>query len=392
MKYRVLCYLLLPVTAAFAAAPEVSNIRANQRAGTKLVDIYYDVTDAENDPLTVAIQISSNAGSSWNIPARTLTGDVNFNVTPGANRHIVWNAGADWNRNYTTQGKVRILADDAPTTPPVSTMAFVPAGFSNPGREIYTSAFFMDKTEVSKAEWDAVYSWAITNGYDFFSSGSAAGSDFPVTHINWHDAIKWCNARSEKEGLTPCYYTDTGRTVVYRAGLTALDNNWVDWDANGYRLPTRAEWLKAYWGGNEGSNFYPWPSSGGSSGDHINGSFGNYRRSYDPWETTYNENATPVGYYDGNQTPSGVDMSNGYGLYDMFGNVSEWCWDRSFSGWYDQPEAQDDNSKGPNDGTGRRRSVYGLNFEDYASTSTHSNYFDDTYTQDSIGFRTVRTH
>ena len=127
------------------------------------------------------MQISSNAGSSWNIPARTLTGDVNFNVTPGTSNHIVWNAGADWNRNYTASGKVRILADDAPTTPPIASMAFVPAGFSNPGKEIYTSAFFMDKTEVSKAEWDA----------------------------------------------------------------------------DGYRLPTRAEWVKAYWGGNEGSNYFP---------------------------------------------------------------------------------------------------------------------------------------
>ena len=168
MKTVVFAYILLPITAAFAAAPEVSNIRANQRAGTKLVDIYYDVTDAENDPLTVAVQISSNAGSSWNIPARTLTGDVNFNVTPGANNHIVWNAGADWNRNYTTQGKVRILADDAPTTPPVATMAFVPAGFSRPGfanwvfEDVYTSAFFMDKTEVSKSLWDTVYNWALS--------------------------------------------------------------------------------------------------------------------------------------------------------------------------------------------------------------------------------------
>lgn len=388
MNYSVLSYLLLPVTVAFAAAPEVSNIRANQRAGTKLVDIYYDVTDVESDPLTVAVQISSNAGSSWNIPARTLTGDVNFNVTPGANNHIIWNAGADWNRNYTTQGKVRILADDAPTTPPVATMAFVPAGFSNPGKEIYTSAFFMDKTEVSKSLWDTVYNWAIANGYQFDNAGAATASDHPVVNINWHDAVKWCNARSEKEGLTPSYYTDAGKSTVYRTGLVALDNNWVDWDANGYRLPTRAEWLKAYWGGNEGSNFFPWPSSGGSSGDHINGSFGNTYKSGDPWD----QGTTPVAYYDGNQTPVGVDMANGFGLYDMFGNVREWCWDRSFSGWYNEPEAQDDNSKGPNSGLGRSRSTYGIGYQYYASTSTNSEYEDDTYSLSQLGFRTVRTH
>jgi len=403
MKVYLPLLVFASASLSFAAAPEVSNITAVQRSGTKLVDIYYDVTDAENDSLTVAVQLSSNAGSSWNIPARTLTGDVNFNVTPGSSNHIVWNAGADWNRNYTTQGKVRILADDAATTPPIASMAFVPAGFSNPGKEIYTSAFFMDKTEVSKAEWDVVYSWAITNGYVFDNAGVATASNHPVVNINWHDAVKWCNARSEKEGLTPCYYTESGKTTVYRTGLSALDNNWVDWDADGYRLPTRAEWLKAYWGGNAGSNFFPWPSSGGSSSDHINGSFGNYVSSGDPWDTnSYNQlTTTPVGYYDGNQTPSGVDMVNGYGIYDTFGNVTEWCWDREFTNWYSLDESQDDNSKGPNSGLGRSRAVYGVNFSNSSSYLTAAkpminggypySYLDDTEAIVFIGFRTVRS-
>ena len=406
--FHLLACLLIPTTIAVASAPEVSNIRAEQQPGTKLIDIYYDVTDPQSSLLTVSIQISSNAGNSWNIPARTLVGDVNFNVTPGANRHIVWNAGADWNRNYTTQGKVRILADNAPTTPPVDTMAFVPAGFSNPGREIYTSAFFMDITEVSKELWDTVYNWAIANGYEFDNPGTATASDHPVVSINWHDAVKWCNARSEKEGLTPTYYTDSGKTTIYRTGIVAIDNNWVKWDANGYRLPTRAEWLKAYWGGNEGSNFFPWPSSGGSWQDHISGSFGNYFSSGDPWDaSTENTLATTsVGYYNGNQVPIGVDMANGFGLYDMLGNVSEWCWDRSLSDWYSLVEARDDNSKGPNTGLGRKRAAYGQNFSSRfdwlfiinptinrtVSTAYSSAFIEDTDAFIWVGFRTVRSH
>jgi len=406
MKVYLPLLVFASASLSFAAAPEVSNITAVQRSGTKLVDIYYDVTDAENDSLTVAVQLSSNAGSSWNIPARTLTGDVNFNVTPGSSNHIVWNAGADWNRNYTTQGKVRILADDAATTPPIASMAFVPAGFSNPGKEIYSSAFFMDKTEVSKAEWDVVYSWAITNGYVFDNAGVATASNHPVVNINWHDAVKWCNARSEKEGLTPCYYTESGKTTVYRTGLSALDNNWVDWDADGYRLPTRAEWLKAYWGGNEGSNFFPWPSSGGSWSDHINGSFGNEKNSGDPWDDNvanpdFAWETTPVAYYDGGQIPAGVDMANDFGLYDLMGNVSEWCWDREFTSWYSLDESQDDNSKGPNSGLGRSRSWWGFNWNQGPSSGGYSNgsgvtfYYDDGYrddisVQNFLGFRTVR--
>jgi len=424
MKVYLPLFIFASASISFAAAPEVSNILATQRAGTKLVDIYYDVTDAEGDSLTVAVQMSSDAGSSWNIPARTLTGDVNFNVTPGTSNHIVWNAGADWNRNYTTQGKVRILADDAPTTPPIASMAFVPAGFSNPGKEIYSSAFFMDKTEVSKAEWDVVYSWAIANGYTFDNEGAATASDHPVININWHDAVKWCNARSEKEGLTPCYYTESGKTTVYRTGLSALDNNWVDWEADGYRLPTRAEWLKAYWGGNEGSNYFPWPSSGGSYEDNLNGSVGNYRDSSDPWElgsyqvfqliATTTPPTTPVGYYNGSQQPSGVNMVNGFGIYDLFGNISEWCWDRELSNWYSQDESRDDNSPGPNGGLGRSRSIYGVNwyneksrYNDYISemiplimiqlsSNTHSSsytgFVEDIHHGPDVGFRTVRSH
>ena len=271
----------------------------------------------------------------------------------------------------------------------------------------------MDKTEVSKAEWDVVYTWAIANGYVFDNAGAATASDHPVVNINWHDAVKWCNARSEKEGLTPCYYTESGKTTVYRTGLSALDNNWVDWDADGYRLPTRAEWLKAYWGGNEGSNFFPWPSSGGSELDHIHGSFGNYNNSGDPWEGSVSSSAdrtTPIAYYDGEQIPVGPDMANGYGLYDLFGNVSEWCWDRELSGWYDLAESQDDNSRGSSQGIGRSRSVNGINWF-AASTyyidkpkpyyikwsgtngSSRSDYYiDDTMISTMFGFRTVRSH
>lgn len=315
-----------PATAD-AAPPEVSNIRATQRAGTKLVDIYYDVTDPENDPLTVAIQIYDDTTA---IPTYTVTGDVGPGVAVGANKHIVWNAGQDWNRLLSTKGKARILVDDLAITPPVATMAFVPGGFGKPTGstyEIYTSGFYMDKLEVSKALWDSVYQWAITNGYAFDNAGTAYASNHPINGISWYDAIKWCNARSQKDGLTPCYYKDAARTLVYKTGQVALDNNWGSWEANGYRLPTTAEWIKAYRGG-QGAGFFPWPSYFGNAADNIHPGLANYYDSNDPQETAQNSDyaTTPVGYYNGSQIPAGPDNKNGFGLYRHQGEPSCWSW------------------------------------------------------------------
>jgi len=77
-----------------------------------------------------------------------------------------------------------------------------------PIREITLSQFFLETHEVSKDTWDSVYSWATSNGYDFDNTGSAPDSTHPVRQLNWYDIIKWCNARSEQEGLNSSYYTN----------------------------------------------------------------------------------------------------------------------------------------------------------------------------------------
>ena len=216
-----------------------------------------------------------------------------------------------------------------------------------PVHTVYISAFYIDKYEIFKTQWDSIYLWAVDKGYSFDNTGEAQAQNHPVYNINWYDVVKWCNARSEKEGLTPVYYTDFTQNTIYRNGQIDLENNCVKWEENGYRLPTEAEREKAA-RGELVANHYPWPSFGGTYDDHIDGSKANYDGSNDPYETQIIQ-TTPVGYYDGNQIPAGTDMANGYGLYDMAGNVIEWVWDWYDDQWYSNPEATYPDTKGPSE-------------------------------------------
>jgi formylglycine-generating enzyme required for sulfatase activity len=187
-------------------------------------------------------------------------------------------------------------------------------GYSDelPVHTVNVSAFFMGKREATKALWDEVRTWGFSRGYTDLPVGFSKASDHPVTEVSWFDVIKWCNARSEKDGLSPVYMVDG---AVMRTGETEPT---VNWEAGGYRLPTEAEWEKAARGGLSGKRF-PW-------GDTISHSQANYS-SVD----TYAYDVSPTRWYhpayDSGTSPVGSFAPNEYGLYDMTGNVQEWCWD-----------------------------------------------------------------
>lgn len=218
-------------------------------------------------------------------------------------------------------------------------------GFTNelPAHTVSVSAFLLERREVTKELWDSVYTWATNHGYEFDHAGSGKAPDHPVQTVNWFDAVKWCNARSEMEGLTPAYYLDTSFTTVYReAAQAALWTNFVKWDANGYRLPTEAEWEKAARGGLPGLRF-PW-------GDTITHTQANYYSSatyaYDVSATrNYNTNFSINGFPYTN--PTDFFAPNAYGLFGMADNVGEWCWDWYDAGWYSKAAATNVNCRGP---------------------------------------------
>ncbi|MGN0856832.1 MAG: formylglycine-generating enzyme family protein [Candidatus Spyradenecus sp.] len=306
-----------------ATPPEITNVQASQREGTKLVDITYDAADADGDLLKVRVEISDNDGRVYSVPAFTFTGDIGEGIVPGQGKQIVWDAGTDWDGEYSDQMRVKVFAIDAKGFPGMEWGNEVPPGGfllgqdggaegSGPSRHVNIPwSYWLTKYEVTRQQYCDFLNQAYVSGLVYINSGRTRvylnqsaddRSTFyygdEVCAIGDNSALRW-NVNNfevvDDKGSYPMFVTWYGAMLFCRF--------------YGYDLPTEAEWEKAARGpdnDDENEHFlYPW-------GNEVSTAY------------ACTSGTKPVGYYDGNQTPMGPDTINGYGLYDVIGNATEW--------------------------------------------------------------------
>ena len=311
--------LLSAIAAAGNQAPFVSNVVVKQ-IDIDHVLIRYDVAEADGDRVKISLRVSDDGGKTFNVQASKLEGDVGQGISSGTGKEIVWTIDDDiplhkLGENYV----IGVVADDLAGFSDRITwekdgaeMAFIPAGFfemgSGDGRDnekpvhmVELEAFYMDVNEVTVGQFKR---FAEESGYAYDRWNSVAKysptDGHPMIYVSWDDATAYTQWASK-------------------------------------RLPTEAEWEYVARGGLDGKR-YPWGDDESVARDHANYSGTGGK---DQWEGPPNGGTAPVGSFD----------SNGYGLYDVVGNVWEWCSDWYGENYYtNSPLKNPKGPKGPDTG------------------------------------------
>ncbi len=313
--------------------PIVTNVDFNMRTdGSRIVDITYNVYDADANTLNITVKASSDDGVTWNLPITNVTGDVGSGITSGTGKTIVWNAGVE-HPNFSSQTvKIKIIAEDGTTLPDLEMVTVEGGTFmmgsttgssdEQPVHSVTLSTFKIAKYEVTQRLWKAVMG---SNPSNF-----TGDDDRPVEQVSWNDVQQFITKLNQLTG-------------------------------NNYRLPTEAEWEYAARGGNQ-SQGYTYAGS-----NDINAV---------AWYSINSGNTTH---------PVKIKSPNELGLYDLSGNVWEWCNDWYDSNYYNVSPST--NPPGPINGQSRvfRGGSYFHSSNDCRSTKRDGRY--PNIGSGNVGFR-----
>jgi len=316
------------------------------------VHIYYDLSGDE-EKYQITVRGSADGRMTYTLPMKTLSGDVGKDIRPGKGKRIIWNALKDAGE---LEGDAFVFEVEAVSGPGKSftnsigmKFVFIPPGTfmmgspsDEPGRDsdekqhqvTLTRGFYMQTTEVTQGQWRAIMG-------ENPSSFKTCGDDCPVEQVSWNDCQNFIRRLKQKEG------------------------------SNKYRLPTEAEWEYA--------------CRAGSTTAFANGGITELKCGHDP-------NLDAIGWYCGNAGSkthqAAQKKSNAWGLYDMHGNVWEWCQD-----WYgDYASGSVTDPKGPSSGT--VHVFRGGSWINYARNvrSALRRRFNPAYRDNYLGFRAVRVY
>jgi formylglycine-generating enzyme required for sulfatase activity len=338
----LLLALLVPTILTMMSCQKESSTEPSIDSEKPTVSILYPTPNAELSPDTV-YTIIADAADNTTVAAVTfwIDGDsvatdyakpyeCKWSTLAQSGNHSIQAKARDGSGNLGQSGSIIVkvkLDFVVSVTGGVFTMGDAEILDATPMHSVTVSTFSIDRTEITYEKWTSVRSWALSHGYSDLAEGrngyKGSGTNHPITRVSWNDAVKWCNARSEKYGLTPVYYADSALSTVYRTGEIDLTTAAVKWGANGYRLPTEAEWEFAARGGLQ------------SKGYRYSGS----------------NNLDEVAWYISNSGmdthPVATKTANELGVYDMTGNVWEYCWDR-YGSYSSAPQTD---PRGPSSGS-----------------------------------------